>query len=146
MGDHAVKASGPAELNMLHRSGVKSSRPAVGIGWVTTRSRPRIATRLGIEGSGRRFAPHRPVRLLLAGYWVVLGVRESRRRLAPHRPVWGLLAGYCPWDVSPPDGGGLVPGADPALVLPVGGLASDGGGLVPGADPGLVLPVGGLAS
>ncbi len=34
---------------------------------------------------------------------------------------------------SGPDGGVL--GVDPALVLPVGGLASsDGGGLVPGAD------------
>jgi hypothetical protein len=65
-------------------------------------------------------------------------VKESRRRLAPHRPGRGLLAGYCPWEVSPPDGGGLVPGADPALVLPVGGLASsDGGSLVPGADPAL---------
>jgi hypothetical protein len=65
-----------------------------------------------VVGAGRRSAPHRPVRLLLAGYWAVLGVKESRRRLAPHRPGRGLLAGYCPWDVSPPDGGGLVPGAD----------------------------------
>ncbi len=59
----------------------------------------RIAPRLCMARSGRRFAPHRPVRLLLAGYWAVLGV-------------------------------------DSVLVLPVGGLASsDGGGLVPGADP-----------
>jgi hypothetical protein len=181
MGDHAVKASGPAELHMLHRSGVKSSGAAVEVGWVTTRCRPRIAPRLGIEGSGRRFAPRRPVWGLLAGYLAVggprlllkewcrpvygdplriqrriaprLGIEGSGRRFAPRRPVWGLLAGYwavellvsvkesgrrvalhlpvrllltgyCLWDVSPPDGGGLVPGADPAPVLPVGGLAS----------------------
>ncbi len=85
----------------------------------------RIAPRLCMAWSGRRFASHRPVRLVFAGYWAVLGVRESRRRLAPHRPGRGLFGG----------------------VLPVGGLASsDGGGLVPGADPALVLPVGGLAS
>ncbi len=75
-----------SSIHMLHRSGVKSSRPAVGIGWVTTRCRPRIAPRLGMAGSGRRFAPRRPVCL--------------------------LLAGYCPWVVSPPDGGGLA--ADPS--------------------------------
>ena len=86
-------------LHMLHSSGVKSSRPAVVSGWVTTRCRPRIAPRLGMARSGRRFAPHRPVRLLLTGYWAVLGVRESRRRLAPHRPVRGLLAGHSPYGV-----------------------------------------------
>jgi hypothetical protein len=65
-----------------------------------------------------------PVGGVLGGLGPRLGVKESRRCLAPHRPGWVLLAGYCPWEVSPPDGGGLVPGADPALVLPVGGLAS----------------------
>jgi hypothetical protein len=81
---------------------VKSSWTAVGIGWVTTRCRPRIAPRLGMAGSVRRFAPRRPVWGLLAGYWAVLGVKESRRRLAPHRPVWGLLAGYLAVGSSPP--------------------------------------------
>ncbi len=116
-------------LHMLRSSGVKSSRAAVVLGWVTTRCRPRIAPRLGMAGSGRRFAPHCPVRLLLAGYWAVLGARESRRRLAPHRPVRGLLAGYCPWDVSPPaegagrrsaphrPGRGLLAGYSPCGVL-----------------------------
>jgi hypothetical protein len=75
---------------MLRSSGVKSSRPAVGIGWVTARcrlggvlqricrpvfSQLRIAPRLGIAGSGRRFAPHRPGRGLLAGYLAVGGPR-----------------------------------------------------------------------
>jgi hypothetical protein len=70
MGDHAVNLSGAAVV----------------IGWVTTPRRSGgvlqricrpvfsqlgIAPRLGIEGSGRCFAPHRPVWGLLAGYWAV---------------------------------------------------------------------------
>ncbi len=92
----------------------------------------RIAPRLCMAWSGRRFASHRPVRLVLAGYWAVLGVRESRRRLAPHRPVWGLLAGYCPWEASPP----LMAEAWSPVQIHLAGSPPVGGG----------LPVGCLAS
>ncbi len=140
MGDRAVKASGTA----------------VGIGWVTTRCRSggvlqricrpvfsqlRIAPRLGMAGAGRRFAPHRPVWGLLAGYLAVGGPRlllkercrpgtcTAIRAASPGLgPVGGVLGGGAPrlgegeWTAcraaspgSPPDDGGLVPGADPAL-------------------------------
>jgi hypothetical protein len=124
-------------FHMLRRSGVKSSRPAVGIGWVTTGVSRLASVWRGLGGVSLRIARFASCWRGTGRFRSRLGVKESRRRFASHRPGRGLLAGYCPWEASPPlmaeawspvqiqlsccpweasppDGGGLVPGADPA--------------------------------
>jgi hypothetical protein len=102
----------------------------------------RIAPRLCMAWSGRRFAPHRPVRGPVGGIPRRRGPRlllkeldGDPRRISRFASCWRgpargmsglllaeacprcrsvsrgslLLAGACPWDVSPPAGGGLSP-------------------------------------
>jgi hypothetical protein len=93
MGDHSVSATYRASpLYVGVWAAFRSAAPGLGpVGAIPRRGGPRfllkercrpaygdplrirrrIAPRLGIEGSGRRFSPHCPVRLLLAGYWAV---------------------------------------------------------------------------
>jgi hypothetical protein len=89
MGDHSVSATYRASPRY---GGVwaasRAASPGLGpVGGVPRRGGPRlllkeldgdplriqrrIPPRLGVEGSGRRFAPRRPVWGLLAGYWAV---------------------------------------------------------------------------
>jgi hypothetical protein len=74
------------------------------------RIRRRIAPRLGVEGSGRRFAPHCPV----GACWRCTARGMSRLLMAEAWSPVQIQLSCCPWEALPPDGGGLVPGADPA--------------------------------
>ncbi len=111
--------------------GVKSSRAAVGGGWVTTgvsrlasvwrglggvsrrigrfgacwRGTRRVGSSPPVEGAGRRLAPHIRVRLLLAEacpWGVSPPLAEACPRCRSISRGRLLLAGACPWDVSPP--------------------------------------------